>query len=158
MSEPCQKGDLISGTPSFTSLRCIMIFENFLAYQVYRICRRVDLRTHVSFTRVRIPIYLFEFGMFYVTTHYISGVAVHKGRSYVFELNSTFSLDSGSAGNETRYINHSSTPNCSCIGTSFFFFFLWYWDSTPFLVMLVNGEHRIGIYACTYTLHSKKKH
>ena len=66
---------------------------------------------------------LLEFGMLHVTTK-ISGVAVHKGRSYVFELNSTFSLDSGLAGNETRYINHSSTPNCTCTSTSSFFFSL----------------------------------
>jgi len=67
--------------------------------------------------------------IFEPTLHSRDGVAGYKGRSYVFELDPTFSLDSGSAGNETRYINHSSTPNCG---------------ST---VMLVNGEHRVGIYA-----------
>lgn len=36
---------------------------SFLIIKVYRICRRVDFRTHVSFTRVSIPISSFEFGM-----------------------------------------------------------------------------------------------
>ncbi|KAF8156618.1 hypothetical protein B0H34DRAFT_847237 [Crassisporium funariophilum] len=57
------------------------------------------------------------------------GVVVHKGRSYVFELNPTYSLDSDMVGNETRYINHSENSNCT---TS---------------IKLVNGEHRIGIFA-----------
>ncbi|PPQ72753.1 hypothetical protein CVT26_003033 [Gymnopilus dilepis] len=55
--------------------------------------------------------------------------AKHKGRSYVFDLNSTSSLDSAYYGNETRYINHRSPPNCST------------------KVRLVNGEHRIGVFA-----------
>jgi len=76
--------------------------------------------------------------IFEPTFHSRDAVAVHKGRSYVFELNSTFSLDSGSAGNETRYINHSSTPNCGCT------------------IMLVNGEHRIGIYALTKILQGEE--
>jgi histone-lysine N-methyltransferase EZH2 len=94
MSEPCEKGDLISEYVGE------LIFEP--------------------------------------TFHSRDGVAGHKGRSYVFELNSTFSLDSGLGGNETRYINHSSTPNCCCI------------------VMLVNGEHRIGVYALTRILEDEE--
>ncbi|KAF8803025.1 SET domain-containing protein [Phlegmacium glaucopus] len=76
--------------------------------------------------------------IFEPTLHSRDGVAVHKGRSYVFELNSTFSLDSSSAGNETRYINHSSTPNCNTT------------------IMLVNGEHRIGIYASNKILQGEE--
>jgi len=57
-------------------------------------------------------------------------VAQHRRRNYVFELNETFSLDSSNVGNETRFINHSST-NANCKA----------------LVILVNGEHRIGVYA-----------
>ncbi|KAJ3512499.1 hypothetical protein NLJ89_g3487 [Agrocybe chaxingu] len=55
----------------------------------------------------------------------------HRGRSYVFKLNPTFSVDGANAGNATRYINHSPNANC---GTT---------------VCLVNGEHRVGIYAAT---------
>ncbi|CAA7270606.1 unnamed protein product [Cyclocybe aegerita] len=57
----------------------------------------------------------------------------HRGRSYVFKLNPTFSVDGANAGNATRYINHSPNANC---GTT---------------VCLVNGEHRVGIYAGTST-------
>ncbi|KAH9477320.1 Histone-lysine N-methyltransferase mes-2 [Psilocybe cubensis] len=39
--------------------------------------------------------------------------AEHRNRSYVFELNPTFSLDSAYAGNQTRYMNHSAEEaNC----------------------------------------------
>ncbi|KAF8877840.1 hypothetical protein CPB84DRAFT_1714738 [Gymnopilus junonius] len=55
--------------------------------------------------------------------------ASHKGRSYVFTLNPDLCLDSSDAGNEARYINHSNTPNCLT------------------KVLLVNGEHRLGVYA-----------
>ncbi|KDR76569.1 hypothetical protein GALMADRAFT_246966 [Galerina marginata CBS 339.88] len=55
--------------------------------------------------------------------------ATHRGRSYVFNLNPLYSLDSAYAGNETRYMNHSKSPNCST------------------KVLLVNGQHRIGVYA-----------
>ncbi|KAH7913721.1 SET domain-containing protein [Hygrophoropsis aurantiaca] len=63
-------------------------------------------------------------------------VAEHRGRSYAFGLNSTLSLDSSYLGNTSRFIDHarSSTsrdlhPNCRAY------------------VRLVNGEHRIGIFA-----------
>jgi hypothetical protein len=55
----------------------------------------------------------------------------HRGRNYVFALNSTVSIDSSYAGNETRFINH--VPKAMA-------------NSCP-RVRLVNGEHRIGIYA-----------
>ncbi|KAF8970309.1 hypothetical protein BDZ97DRAFT_1652502, partial [Flammula alnicola] len=57
------------------------------------------------------------------------GIATHKGRSYIFDLNRRIAVDSAYAGNGTRYINHSSHPNCDTA------------------VFLVNGEHRIGVYA-----------
>ncbi|KAF9008270.1 hypothetical protein BDQ17DRAFT_1407044 [Cyathus striatus] len=53
----------------------------------------------------------------------------YTGRCYLFELNKTYTIDSAVAGNETRYINHSKDPNCEA------------------RVMMVNGEHRIGMYA-----------
>lgn len=62
-------------------------------------------------------------------------VATHRGRSYSFKLNSTFTLDSSYLGNSSRFIDHSSSavhtrpPNCRAY------------------VRLVNGEHRIGIFA-----------
>ncbi|KAG1754568.1 hypothetical protein EDB19DRAFT_1626406 [Suillus lakei] len=64
-------------------------------------------------------------------------VADHVGRSYVFSLNKTLSLDSSRAGNASRFINHSgatdasSETQCNCRA----------------FVRLVNGEHRIGIFA-----------
>ncbi|KIJ96321.1 hypothetical protein K443DRAFT_635499 [Laccaria amethystina LaAM-08-1] len=58
-------------------------------------------------------------------------VATHRNRNYVFELNSAFSLHSGGAGNETRYINHQSGELANCTAK----------------IRLVNGEHRIGINA-----------
>ncbi|KAF8172676.1 hypothetical protein BJ912DRAFT_1148114 [Pholiota molesta] len=58
-----------------------------------------------------------------------AGASTHKGRSYIFDLNRRVSLDSAYAGNGTRYINHSARANCDTA------------------VVLVNGEHRIGVYA-----------
>ncbi|KAF9460279.1 hypothetical protein BDZ94DRAFT_1324210 [Collybia nuda] len=56
-------------------------------------------------------------------------VSRHRGRTYVFQLNPTLSIDSSKAGNESRFINHSKKPNCHAC------------------VRLVNGEHRIGLFA-----------
>ncbi|KAG6866112.1 hypothetical protein C0991_008420 [Blastosporella zonata] len=56
-------------------------------------------------------------------------VSKHRGRNYLFQLNSTFSVDSTKAGNESRFINHDPDANCHAC------------------VRLVNGEHRIGIFA-----------
>ncbi|TCD71011.1 hypothetical protein EIP91_000509 [Steccherinum ochraceum] len=59
-------------------------------------------------------------------------VAKYRGRNYVFELNAEFSLDGLTAGNESRFINHSSDRNkvnCSVA------------------IKLVNGDHRIGVFA-----------
>ncbi|PPQ67234.1 hypothetical protein CVT24_011553 [Panaeolus cyanescens] len=55
--------------------------------------------------------------------------AFHVGRCYVFGLAADTCLDSAQAGNEARFINHSAMPNCES------------------RLMLVNGQHRIGIYA-----------
>ncbi|KIJ67517.1 hypothetical protein HYDPIDRAFT_108335 [Hydnomerulius pinastri MD-312] len=62
-------------------------------------------------------------------------VANHRGRSYVFGLNNTFSLDAAYLGNSSRFIDHSagvdSGKRANCRAQ----------------VRLVNGEHRIGIFA-----------
>ncbi|KAF7968037.1 hypothetical protein HWV62_32142 [Athelia sp. TMB] len=63
--------------------------------------------------------------------HMDRDVVKHRKRNYVFALNSTVSIDSSYAGNETRFVNHVSKPNA---------------NSSP-QVWLVNGEHRIGIFA-----------
>ncbi|KAG0705966.1 hypothetical protein DFH29DRAFT_799275 [Suillus ampliporus] len=63
-------------------------------------------------------------------------VADYRGRSYVFGLNEALSLDSSRAGNSSRFINHSGASNASetqCNCRAF--------------ARLVNGEHRIGIFA-----------
>ncbi|KAF9521961.1 hypothetical protein CPB83DRAFT_823268 [Crepidotus variabilis] len=56
-------------------------------------------------------------------------VAAHRERSYVFNLNPTFSIDSAYAGNETKYMNHSRRSNCKTA------------------IYNVNGEHRVGVIA-----------
>lgn len=64
-------------------------------------------------------------------------VADHLGRSYVFGLDKTLSLDSSRVGNTSRFINHSGASDvsnetqCNCRA----------------FARLVNGEHRIGIFA-----------
>lgn len=79
-----------------------------------------------------------------------SGVAKHRERTYLFQLNQTMSVDSTFIGNEARYINHdSSLANCQANGlsTSMLTFrsnAISYFHA----VRLVNGEHRIGLFAC----------
>ncbi|KAH0588004.1 hypothetical protein H2248_006744 [Termitomyces sp. 'cryptogamus'] len=52
-------------------------------------------------------------------------VSRHRKRCYLYTLNPTHTIDSTKAGNESRFINHDSNPNC--YGK----------------IKLVNGEHRI---------------
>ncbi|KAJ7914045.1 hypothetical protein B0H13DRAFT_1712227 [Mycena leptocephala] len=64
------------------------------------------------------------------TTDSREPIAKHRGRNYLFELNNTLSIDGTYVGNDARYINHDAqNPNCHA------------------QVRMVNGEHRIGIYA-----------
>ncbi|KAA1477773.1 SET domain-containing protein [Dentipellis sp. KUC8613] len=58
-------------------------------------------------------------------------LARHRERNYVFALNSTYAIDAGQTGNPSRYINHAPKDEANCKA----------------LVHLVNGEHRIGIFA-----------
>jgi len=56
-------------------------------------------------------------------------LADYRGRNYLYELNKDVGIDAVFAGNHTRFINHSDKPNCCA------------------LVLIVNSEFRIGIYA-----------
>ncbi|KAK7042070.1 Pre-mRNA splicing factor [Favolaschia claudopus] len=57
-------------------------------------------------------------------------IAEHRGRNYLFELNNTLAIDGTYAANNARFINHDAQKaNAEC------------------KVRMVNGEHRIGIYA-----------
>ncbi|KAF9002832.1 SET domain-containing protein [Hymenopellis radicata] len=60
----------------------------------------------------------------------LTDLADHRGRSYVFQLNSEVSIDSSYICNETRYMNHSK-EDANCIAE----------------VKLVNGEQRISFHA-----------
>ncbi|KAE9398446.1 SET domain-containing protein [Gymnopus androsaceus JB14] len=67
-----------------------------------------------------------------LTTESRDDVSTHRRRNYLFDLNAGLALDGEFAGNESRYINHSENSNCKA------------------QVMIVNGNHRIGIYASTH--------
>ncbi|KII91368.1 hypothetical protein PLICRDRAFT_51533 [Plicaturopsis crispa FD-325 SS-3] len=55
----------------------------------------------------------------------------HRKRNYIFGLNETLVLDASKVGNETRFLNHVRADMANARAC----------------VRLVNGEHRIGIFA-----------
>ncbi|KAF6753660.1 hypothetical protein DFP72DRAFT_813858 [Ephemerocybe angulata] len=62
-------------------------------------------------------------------------ISRHKGRTYLFQLNSKLSIDSGFVGNEARFINHDPKHFNTLA------------SSTVDRFLMVNGEHRIGFFA-----------
>ncbi|KAF8558004.1 SET domain-containing protein [Imleria badia] len=61
-------------------------------------------------------------------------LATHRNRCYVFGLSKTFSLDATYAGNISRFIDHSDAGRSKR-------------ENSQARVQLVNGDHRIGIFA-----------
>ncbi|KAI0945126.1 hypothetical protein AcV7_001749 [Taiwanofungus camphoratus] len=69
-------------------------------------------------------------------------LSTHRGRSYVYGMNASLSNDSTYVGNEARFINHAPQGKANCTVN----------------ICLVNGDHRIGVYArkpisAAYTLY-----
>ncbi|KAF7314312.1 Pre-mRNA splicing factor [Mycena kentingensis (nom. inval.)] len=68
--------------------------------------------------------------IFEETVNSREAISLHRNRNYVFQLNTSLAIDGAHAGNTSRYINHTDkNPNCTA------------------QIKLVNGQHRIGIYA-----------
>ena len=79
-------------------------------------------------------------------------IAHHRGRSYVYVLNSSLSIDSTYCGKESRFINHSENPNCVVRGMlRWSAMFVQAADNQNYTVALVNGDHRIGVFASKLT-------
>ncbi|KAF5380181.1 hypothetical protein D9615_006219 [Tricholomella constricta] len=116
LCEEVKEEDFIIGTPP-TSLS-ILSFNDIAPGRIHR---RVGVRDHHDLSRQH---------NYFAFIHGGSFVSKHRGRSYLFQLNPTTSIDSSKAGNESRFINHDP-ENANCHAC----------------VRLVNGEHRIGIFA-----------
>lgn len=56
-------------------------------------------------------------------------VYARQNRTYMFNLNAEYVLDAMNYANKARFANFSHNPNCFA------------------KILLVNGDHRIGIYA-----------
>ncbi|KAJ7484132.1 hypothetical protein FB451DRAFT_1028361 [Mycena latifolia] len=130
-------------------VKCLARCVSSLPHASVDLCRNVDIqrgrwkRTTVAPARWGMGLFMAEEAapdaliieyvgelIYDPTTDSREPLALHRGRNYLFELNSTLSIDGAYAGNAARYINHDArVPNCRA------------------RVRLVNGEHRIGIYA-----------
>ncbi len=68
--------------------------------------------------------------------------------SYLFNLNDEYVVDATRKGNKIRFVNHSLNPNCVARGNGSFFSSSKCVVAYRYLpVLMVNGEHRIGIFA-----------
>lgn len=77
-------------------------------------------------------------------------LAAHRGRNYLFQLNEEYTIDATFVGNETRYINHAPGRAANCVAQSNSLHPCYGLTLNFLLVLLVNGEHRIGFWACRY--------
>src|SRR6266498_2251650 len=81
-----------------------------------RICWRIHQRRNWATRNVRI----FDFAFFFVICLQ-TGPRIQKflGLNYSFTLTENITLDSHAVGNETRYLNHATDPNCYAKGKNF---------------------------------------
>ena len=78
----------------------------------------------------------------------------HVGLNYSFSLNSEVNIDSARVGNETRYINHANDDraNAHAVGALSRRNVCGLSSFMAYLVKLVCGDRRIGMYACRSNL------
>jgi SET domain-containing protein len=80
-------------------------------------------------------------------------LADHRGSSYIFMVASDLNIDSSKKGNQTRFINHSSSPNvepkstCGDFVCRDFVYSIAPVTEHWFQVLFVKGEQRIGFFA-----------
>ncbi|KAI0052033.1 SET domain-containing protein [Auriscalpium vulgare] len=79
--------------------------------------------------------------IFDATTTSRDWVTRHRRRNYVYALNKATDLDAAFGGNVSRYVNHSAGAEVNCEA----------------MIRLVNGCHRLGLFACNARYRSGRR-